>query len=320
MPRRSIEAFLPWRRVKEAQPSAPNEIALDRIVAGSPAAAFEARALDTITHKQQPFRPDTIVDAWSTEEFNVRAACVRGDSHRYHGDPRQDELALAHHAKTGSVVVAVADGVGSVAEAEVGATTACRYAIRHVLRALHEERTVDWSSLIHEAAWGLVHLARQGGDEDTTLDQAESMYATTLTVALVRPISPSITNVSGVGVGDTALWILCEDKLARLLGGKAPTEEDALFSSAVAALPRAPDRVEITDRNVDSKAVILVISDGIGDALGDGSGSVGDLLRSQLRLPPSLLHFARVTDFSRDASVDDRSLVAVWRRSTTEQQ
>jgi len=85
-----------------------------RIIVDRPTINFEPRVASFAGSQAPSFRPDMVLDGWSTDELCVRAACVRGDAHRIDGTPRQDDFSLAHHAATGSVVFAVADGVSSL--------------------------------------------------------------------------------------------------------------------------------------------------------------------------------------------------------------
>jgi hypothetical protein len=70
----------------------------------------------------------------------------------------------------------------------------------------------------------------------------------------------------------------------------------------------------VIEAEVSNGELLLIGTDGIWDPLGPTAvGLVGDLLRkSLLPTPPSLSHFARVTDFSKETWDDDRTLVAVW--------
>src|SRR5438270_13954579 len=82
------------------------------VVVDQPIVEFEPRpARPTYRPLTSSYRPDSIVDGWSSEHFTVRAASVRGYAHRYAGTPRQDDLAVAAHPATRAVVFAVADGV-----------------------------------------------------------------------------------------------------------------------------------------------------------------------------------------------------------------
>ncbi|MCY0955756.1 protein phosphatase 2C domain-containing protein [Streptomyces sp. H27-H5] len=74
--------------------------------------------------------PDTVVDGATHGPLTVRAASVRGDSHRYHAEPRQDAVVVARLGApgedTGVLLLGVADGVGSVPRSHLGSHLVCR--------------------------------------------------------------------------------------------------------------------------------------------------------------------------------------------------
>ncbi|MEE1794813.1 protein phosphatase 2C domain-containing protein [Streptomyces sp. BE308] len=104
-----------------------------QVAVGTPGPEFEARppgqyACDV---------PDTECDGRSTPVLCIRFASVRGAKHRYYRQPRQDAARAAVHEATGSIVFAVADGVSSAANSELGAVEACKAALERTHRGLH---------------------------------------------------------------------------------------------------------------------------------------------------------------------------------------
>jgi serine/threonine protein phosphatase PrpC len=283
-----------------------------RIVVDQPTLDFEAKMTDLDKYGHLPFSPDTIADGWSTDQFTVRAATVRGDSHRYTGLPRQDEFALAHHVKTGSLIVAVADGVSNAPESHLGARTVCRQAIASILDATDRGRKIDWQAVVQHCAWALVELTKRRMGNDADAAKAEEFYATTLTLILAKEESVGTAKVTTLSVGDSAAWLLRNKQLLSIAGGKATTTDDKPFASSVEALPRFPKRLDVVEHRISPGDAVLAMSDGIGDALGDGTGLIGDLLKSELQSPPPIIQFTRVTDFSRETFDDDRTLVGIW--------
>ena len=283
-----------------------------RIVVDRPTRRLEPSTVMPSLRGRRPFIPDTIADGWSTNRFCVRAASVRGDAHRYDGSPRQDEFIVAHHPASESLIVAVADGVSSASAACDGALTVCHYATAAILDSLDQGRDLDWTNLFQCCAWSLIELAQRRVGDDADLQVAESLFATTLTIAVLTPRSGDLVELSTASIGDSALWILHEGDLVQVIGGKSEAIDGEPFSSTVAALPRLPPKVFSVKREMSSDDVMLVISDGIGDPLSDGTGLVGELLKSELKVSPETLQFARIADFSRATFIDDRTLVAVW--------
>jgi hypothetical protein len=257
------------------------------------------------------YRPDTIVDGWSTPEFTVRLASTRGYAHRYDGTPRQDDAVVAVHAGTGAVVFAVADGVSAAPQSHVGARLACRTAVDAVIRALDERGAVDWTSVVEATAIRLTrHAGEALGTSRPDVAAAERLLATTLVAGTVEP-DPSGPIATLVQAGDSGAWLLQAGRFEGLLTGK--TDPDSpVFSSAVAALPRVTGHVRPFSLRLPADATLLVGTDGFGDPLGDRSGLVGDLFRRVLSDPPPPLGLAHALDFSRETFDDDRTLLAVW--------
>ncbi|MGA2927905.1 MAG: protein phosphatase 2C domain-containing protein, partial [Solirubrobacteraceae bacterium] len=149
---------------------------------GDPAPAIEVRLA-----RADPYRPDTIADGGSSFGLTVRAASVRGLQKRYVGGPRQDDLCLRVHEPTGTLVVAVADGVSGAARSDLAAALAVRHATAAVLRQLDRGAgTLDWSDVFEQAAWALVEQHRRdSGDPGAGVQEASASLATTLLVAAV---------------------------------------------------------------------------------------------------------------------------------------
>lgn len=277
------------------------------VVVDRPVTSFDPRPTN-----RSPYRPDTIVDAWSTSHFTVRLASIRGYAHRYYGTPRQDDAVITVHDPTGSLIFAVADGVSAAEHAEIGAQLACGTAVEGMLAALDADpQGPDWTSLVESVARRLVTQARpRHGSPDEDPERAEKLFATTLVAGLVRPTATgSVATL--VQVGDSGAWLLDRGRYIGVL--KQKSDPDApVFSSAVSALPQLPTQIEPVTVTLDPEMVLLVGTDGFGDPLGDGSGLVGDLFREVLASPPPPLGLAHALDFSRETFDDDRTLLAVW--------
>ncbi|MGP4002732.1 protein phosphatase 2C domain-containing protein [Streptomyces sp. 8N706] len=262
------------------------------------------------------YRPDTICDGWSTDELTVRVASVRGYSHRYRGSPREDDVAVAVHQPTGTLVFAVADGVSSAAQSHLGATLACRTAVDNILEQLDSgAAAVDWEQTVRNAAYQLI-MRITGGRKPTAdeVQEAERQFATTLVAGTLVAQRHGVPRLSLVQVGDSSAWVLRGDgRVVALLESKysAPGE---LVSSAVEPLPRVPKQVEARVGELPPDAVLLVGTDGFGDPLGDGTGQVAELFAGHLRTPPPARALAHLLDFSRETFDDDRTLLAVWPR------
>jgi serine/threonine protein phosphatase PrpC len=261
------------------------------------------------------YRPDTVFDAWSTDDFTVRMASVRGYSHRYSGLPRQDAAEVAFHPRTRAVVFAVADGVSSARESHIGAEKACEAAVsvlRWQLSSGHgrtnfaEVVDVSANRIVREAA----HILRQERPDRAAV---EDLFATTLVAGYLLPDEGGGAAGSMIQIGDSSAWVLHNGRYHSLLDQKHDPQAEVI-SSAVSPLPRVPTYMAPLDFRLQRDEVLLIGTDGFGDPLGDGDGKVGQLFTGHLTTPPSGRALAHLLDFSRETFDDDRTLVAVWQR------
>ena len=149
------------------------------IVVDDPIFDFEPKPPDTSTYMPDAdtrlFRPDTVFDGWSSDDFTVRLASVRGYSHRYGGLPRQDDAEIAA-TKPPERSCAVADGVSSASLSHVGAAIACSFAVDVMRWQLNSEPPVP--DLPYVAAVAAERLAvkataflRQESPEPTEIEK-----------------------------------------------------------------------------------------------------------------------------------------------------
>jgi serine/threonine protein phosphatase PrpC len=294
---------------------------IPQITIGSPSPTVEPSAIAT-AYSSLPFRPDVVIDGWSTDTMTVRGVSLRGHLHRYNGAPRQDDFAV-HQLPDGRVIVLVADGVSGAPQSHIGASTVIKQAAEWLHSNLgHDLSDTDWLALLKSASWALTERAQTllGLDTPDPL-RAEEELATTLVCAVVEPTGARTVRAHLVSAGDSAAWLLTAGEFAEVVTGKTvPTA--GIASSAVVGLPRLPPEVIPNVVDIAENDVLLIATDGIGDPLGNGQGGVGNLLRDVLTKPspPSLIEFAHAMDFSRETFDDDRTLVAVWPRKQPPQE
>jgi Protein phosphatase 2C len=289
--------------------------AIPQITVGSPSPAVEPSAIAT-GYCTLPFRPDVVIDGWSTDTMTVRGVSQRGHLHRYNGAPRQDDFAL-HLLPDGRVIVLVADGVSGAPQSHIGASTATKQAAEWLHSYLSDDiANTDWLALLKSAAWALTERAQTllGLDAPDPV-RAEEQLATTLACAVIEPTGVHTLRAYVIGAGDSVAWLLSAGQFVEVLAGKT-VPPNGIASSAVVGLPRVPTEVIPMVIDIAENDVLLIATDGIGDPLGAGQGGVGDLFRGVLTKPsvPSLIEFAHAVDFSRETFDDDRTLVAVWPR------
>lgn len=286
---------------------------IPQITVGSPSPPVEPSTI-AADYRSLPFRPDVVIDGWSTDAMTLRGVSLRGHLHRYNGAPRQDDFAL-HHLPDGRVIALVADGVSGAPQSHIGASTATRQAAEWLHAQLGDDIAgTDWLGLLKSTAWALNERAQTLlGLAEPDPVRAEEQLATTLMCAVIEPTGAGTLRAYLVGAGDSVAWLLSAGQFIQILGGKA-VAESGISSSAVVGLPRVPTEVTPIVVEVNAGDVLLIATDGVGDPLGTGQGGVGNLFRDVLTkpCPPSLIEFAHAVDFSRETFDDDRTLVAVW--------
>ncbi|MDT0268667.1 protein phosphatase 2C domain-containing protein [Streptomyces sp. DSM 44915] len=280
---------------------------------GEPGPKFEARPpVGPLAYDH----PDTECDGWSTPLVTLRFASVRGAKHRYYRQPRQDAARAAVHEPTGSTVFAVADGVSSAVQAELGAAEACRTAVSRMLDLLTEQPgPLDLEDVAHHAADRLRELATcDMSGREPQLGEVADRYATTLVFG-VAYADPEGHAVDIGRIGDSGAWVLdlASGTYQALFESKTGSDS-AVVSNEVHPLPQVPDPLPTVGiRPVPGQAV-LIATDGFGDPLGDGDGAVGALFTRNLGAPeyPSPPWLAHLLDFSKETFDDDRTLLAIW--------
>jgi serine/threonine protein phosphatase PrpC len=264
---------------------------------GEPSPAIEPRLA-----AGEPYRPDTIADGGSAFGLTVRAASVRGLAKRFVGGPRQDDLCLAVHEATGTLIAAVADGVSAAARSDLGAALAVRYATAAVARHL-DVGVIDWTNVFEQAAWALL-------SEEGRLGADAGSLATTLLVAAISAGDPGGVTVQVAAVGDSPAFILRERNYDLVVGVRP--HDDELIGGGVLALPRDAGSPEVGACSLGPGEALLLCTDGVALPLAGGEGELGRTLARELSTPPDVVDFARLLDFSRSTYDDDRTLIAVW--------
>ncbi|WP_045744166.1 protein phosphatase 2C domain-containing protein [Actinoplanes rectilineatus] len=272
--------------------------------------------------------PDTVSDHGTAGALDVRAASVRGLSHRESGAPRQDAYGLAVTADERFLIVAVADGVSAGPLSHVAASFVARRGPRDVARRLDSgvaPGSLPWpeiftalaGTIIAEGARSLCRAepARYAATAPSEEEVAAAM-ATTATF-LVCPVGPALGAVREVQVawlGDSPVWALDPAGGWHNLSAIKGFGEE-VGSSGVVALPQVPrDPADLPHAccPVPDDWTLLVMTDGTGDPLGPGQGEVAARLAGWWRRPPPPLLFTEQVGFGRRSYDDDRTVVAVW--------
>ncbi|WP_433271271.1 protein phosphatase 2C domain-containing protein [Actinosynnema sp. CS-041913] len=268
-------------------------------------------------------RRDTVLDGFVLLDgpkkpiAEVRAASVRGLSHRHYGRVRQDEYGFRRTDDGRYFVIGVADGVSSGPMSHKAAIYAARWATAKLAAALAstEPQGFPWGAFVRSVANRIERRGRELlGREDADLREVAGHLATTVLYAVVdlRPVDGAHT-VHLLSIGDTSAWVLRDGKRWE---PQAAVKNDGaeLHSGSVHALPVPPPAEPVAVRTtVAPGEALAVVTDGVGDPLGHGTGAVGAFLADAWAVPPaSALDFAAQVGFARKSFDDDRTAVAFW--------
>lgn len=267
-------------------------------------------------------RPDTVVDGPSLGVVEVRAASVRGISHRAYTRTRQDEYALAT-TDSGHLILVVSDGLGSLEESHRAAAAVCRHGCKAIREALvngGSMESIDWVEVLNQIAAVIVRAdvalqSASGGRTSSDGEALQSSMAATALFAVVETETEPDTPLAAViaSYGDCSAWILEGHSWTAVTRLKAT---EATFStSAVYGLPTiAEEALEVHQLELPVGGLMVLMSDGVGDPMANGDGQVGAALADAWAQPPNPLDFARQVGFARKSFDDDRTVVGVWHR------
>jgi serine/threonine protein phosphatase PrpC len=262
--------------------------------------------------------PDMVVDGAGYGALTVRAASVRGDSHRYQSEPRQDSLAVVRLGAPGPdelLLLMVADGVGSAARSHVGSQEACRLtamqldsASAELAEALREGDPSRFAASVDaevgRVATLLAHHAQERGDDPAA-------YATTLRALLV-PLDPEVRTRGFLAVGDGGTARLRDAEWDLSLtdpehGG------DGMIDTRTAALPHSHRaRASLLGPALPGDVLVLC-TDGLSTPLA-GDAGMRDFLRSAwgTGAVPAPADFLWQLQYRVKSYDDDRTAVVVW--------
>lgn len=275
-----------------------------------------------------PHQPDTVVDGFSVfdadeeEILLVRAASLRGLAHRWYGRVRQDEYGWRVTPDGRYLVVCVADGLSSGSLSHLAAQCATRHGTSVLCGLLgeHDPDTLPWRWILDDLAEAIVAAgvpllwpAKHADPKAISRREVAEQLATTALYAVVDlcPVD-GVHRVTLLPVGDSSAWVLTEQGAWQ---PQQPVKNEGveLHSSAVFALPMTPATEPVPIRTgVRAGEALVLMTDGVGDPLGGGTGVVGRFLAEAWREPPVDLEFAAQVGFARRAYDDDRTAFAIW--------
>lgn len=299
----------------------------DQLPGGPVAIGDPGRAATTVVPRPDdrfPFRHDIVADVAripgpATGELHLLGASVRGLSHLYYGKVRQDAFGYLVTKDGRWLVAAVADGVSAGAHSHVAADIVSRVGCRLITAQLEERdpAELDWPALLDTLVAEIVgHACRKLGLVDPTVaDVAAELAATALfAVVAVEPSGAGERPVHVMSLGDTSAWVLRPDATPGWESLQdVKNQGSAVASSATMALPGLPaELAPPVATTLRAGEVLVLMSDGVGDPLGGGTGEVGEYLAEAWRRPPDPFSFIAQVGFHRRSYDDDRTVLAVW--------
>jgi hypothetical protein len=265
----------------------------------------EARPPSHGDYASTPYRADTVVDGWDAFGLRLRAASVRGPSHRRRGEYRQDDFAVRIHPHRPAIALAVADGVSAAPLSHLGATVAVRSAVDEAVAQLDRGPRVSWLRIFEIASWSVQELASRR-EREFSSRSAHSLYATTLTVAVIV-VSGRRIDVETLSVGDSG-GLVVSSSGRTLFGGGQPSGSE--FYNETDALPRVPKEASPVRLTLEQDSTLLLGTDGaLGTRLSSRTFDLQSLRR--IRSSSSLSEFSMVVEARALESGDDATLVMI---------
>jgi hypothetical protein len=250
-----------------------------------------------------------VVDGGRLGRLNVRAAGVRGELHQHQGLPRQNCFAVGPDPSARWTIAIVCDGVDNAHASELAAQIAVRSAYRTVARMVARERHENWD-------WAGVQLeveddlrTRLAATAERAHDLGRSEPATRLAMLVTASDPMEDDRVDMAVLGDSTVLRLAQG------GWRAPLGiREAAAESAPAALPdrAGDDQLRICRTTWRPTDVLVMMTGGFAEALGQPTAGLAPRLAEDWRNPPSLFDYLRDVDEGLRLREEDGCVVALW--------
>lgn len=250
-----------------------------------------------------------VVDGGRLGRLNVRAAGVRGELHQQQGLPRQNCFAVGPDPSARWTIAIVCDGVDNAHASELAAQIAVRSAYRTVARMVARERheNWDWAGVQAEVEEDL--RARLAATADRAHELGRSEPATRLAILVTAADPLEDDRVDMAVLGDSTVLRLAQGGWRAPLGIRDTTAE-----TAPAAIPdqAGDDQLRICRTTWRPTDVLVMMTGGFAEALGQPTAGLAPRLAEDWRTPPSLFDYLRDVDEGLRLREDDGCVVALW--------
>jgi Protein phosphatase 2C len=277
-------------------PAATAVSAVDRRISELPSTAPTLGAVrdlpDATLGQGISFRtPAVALDGATAGRYCVAAASLAGTAHLLAGSVRQDAYDFTA-TDTGSLVVVVADGLGSRTHSQVGARLLCE----GVLLAANgpASSVLSGSELISA---GATHASRIAGSAYGLDDEEISAVAA---VAVFGSHGCEVVRIGDV----SAFAVSAEGQVAELFAAGT-----GYVNVVHSALPGASSGSE--ERVVTDAGTVALVTDGLANDLRT-SASIRSWLSERWRAPLGPHAMGESLRYRRQGSHDDRTAVVVW--------
>jgi serine/threonine protein phosphatase PrpC len=249
------------------------------------------------------------LDAGRAGPYWVSAGSLVGRRHAWSGGTRQDAYALAFSAGGSSLVLVVADGLGSRAQSQIGARHLSAAVAREFVNAEQGTAVTDDEATLHGAiARAQAELTEVWAPAYGTTD-ARALACTLAVVVL--PTELGTRPILAARVGDSTVFT-ATDAESEPFEAVFPLGEGPI-NMVSASLPAAGFRDEIEIRRLAPAGVskLVLCTDGLADDVYESPGIRAWLARRWQR-PCTERWMLESLSYARAGSQDDRTAVVVW--------
>jgi Protein phosphatase 2C len=235
--------------------------------------------------------PAVAVDSVRVGDLHVAGASLIGLSHLVSGGARQDAYSFVATAD-GSLVVAIADGLGSRPLSQVGASFFCTGVMQAAVSRPESAAALLLAGASHAAtaAENLYHL------------KASDISFVAAVAVIMAPVPDGARRAEIARVGDVSAFALGEGELVELFAA-----DDEPVNVVRSALPGTAEPEVIHS----TAGMIALATDGLAVDLRTSPG-IQRWLSGRWAAPLGPFAFADTLRYQRQGSHDDRTAVAFW--------